>query len=114
MPKKDIIYDDDDDFPQGEIEILENFLPPPEQILFPEDPVKNVTIKLNESIIDYFKREAEKHGSKYQRMIRVLLMKYVRIYDKNPYQPKLVPGKPLTKAQKAARLKRQKKRSKKK
>ena len=62
--------------PIGEIHVVRDFLPPPEDLAFKEDQVK-VTIGLSKSSIDFFKKEARKHHTQYQRMIRRLLDLYV-------------------------------------
>jgi predicted DNA binding CopG/RHH family protein len=75
MKKKKI----DDDMPIGKLTRVKDFLPPPDQLVFPEKPVK-VTIALKPSSLEFFKAQAKKHGDKYQRMIRVLLDQYVSRY----------------------------------
>jgi len=65
------------DEPLGEVEVISDFLPSPEDLAFKEDTVK-VTIALSKSSVDFFKREAEKHDTKYQQMIRRLLDAYTR------------------------------------
>ena len=43
-----------------------------------------VTIILDESTVNFFKREAEKHGTKYQKMIREILKHYrIRFEEDN-------------------------------
>jgi predicted DNA binding CopG/RHH family protein len=71
--KKKIEYTDE---PMGDIEIIEDFLPPPEELVFKEDNTK-VTIALSRSSVEFFKREAKKHHTQYQKMIRNLLDEYV-------------------------------------
>jgi predicted DNA binding CopG/RHH family protein len=61
----------------GEVEVIQDFLPSPEELAFKEDTVK-VTIALSKSSVEFFKREAEKHDTKYQQMIRRLLDAYTR------------------------------------
>ena len=60
------------DEPLGEVRIIDDFLPSPEQLIFKEDNVK-VTITLSKASIDFFKKEAKKHHTQYQKMIRRLL-----------------------------------------
>ena len=55
-------------------------LPSPEDLAFKEDTVK-VTIVLSKSSVDFFKREAKTHDTKYQKMIRRLLESYAREHD---------------------------------
>jgi len=63
------------DEPIGEVEVVADFLPSPEELAFKEDTVK-VTISLSKSSVDFFKNEAKKHDTKYQQMIRRLLDAY--------------------------------------
>ena len=65
------------DEPIGEVEVIRDFLPSPEELAFKEDTVK-VTIALSKSSVEFFKREAEKHDTKYQQMIRRLLDAYTQ------------------------------------
>jgi hypothetical protein len=65
------------DEPLGELKVIPDFLPSPEQLVFREEGVK-VTISLSKRSVEFFKREAEKHGTQYQRMIRRLLDAYAR------------------------------------
>ena len=69
----------DPDRPIGEMTRVKDFLPAPEDLLVPERTVK-VTILLNESSINLFKKFATKHHTKYQKLIRNLLDKYAKTY----------------------------------
>ena len=62
------------------IKIVEDFLPPPDQLVLKE-PTTKVTLALSEKSVDFFKREAEKNGVKYQQMIRGLIDKYVNAHS---------------------------------
>jgi predicted DNA binding CopG/RHH family protein len=64
------------DEPLGNIRVVDDFLPPPEELAFKEETTK-VTIGLSKSSVEFFKREAKKHGTQYQKMIRRLLDLYV-------------------------------------
>jgi len=64
-----------------EAKVIRYFLPPPEELAFREEGVK-VTIALSKKSVDFFKSEAEKHHTQYQRMIRKLIDTYVDTYDK--------------------------------
>ena len=44
----------------GEIEVIPDFLPPPDELAYREDGVK-VTLSLNKKSVDFFKSEAAKH-----------------------------------------------------
>lgn len=63
------------DGPIREVRVVEDFLPPPEELAFREETVK-VTIALSKASLDFFKQEAAKHQVSYQRMIRRLLDEY--------------------------------------
>jgi predicted DNA binding CopG/RHH family protein len=63
------------DGPMGEVKVVEDFLPPPEELAFREETV-NVTIALSKTSLDFFKQEAAKRQVSYQRMIRRLLDEY--------------------------------------
>ncbi len=62
-----------------EAKVIRDFLPPPEELAFREEGVK-VTIALSKKSIDFFKTEASKHHTQYQRMIRKLIDTYVDTY----------------------------------
>ncbi len=64
-----------------EARVIQNFLPPPEELAFREEGVK-VTIALSKKSVEFFKSEATKHHTQYQRMIRRLVDAYVDTYDK--------------------------------
>ena len=53
--------------------------PPPEELAFREEGVK-VTIALSKKSVEFFKSEASKHHTQYQRMIRKLIDTYVETY----------------------------------
>ncbi len=62
--------------PLGDIRVIKNFLPPPSELVYKEDTVK-VTLGLSRRSVDFFKKEAKKHDTQYQKMIRRLLDLYV-------------------------------------
>ena len=70
--KKKIKYSDEK---IGEVEIVKDFLPKPEDLVFKEDTVK-VTLNLSRSSVEFFKKIARQHGSQYQKVIRNLLDRY--------------------------------------
>ena len=55
---------------------VEDFLPAPSELVLKEDTVK-VTISLSRRSIDFFKSQAAKYDTAYQKMIRNLLDVYV-------------------------------------
>lgn len=63
------------DEPLGKLKIVSDFLPPPEELAIREESVK-VTIALSKRSVEFFKREAARHGTQYQRMIRRLVDTY--------------------------------------
>jgi predicted DNA binding CopG/RHH family protein len=75
MSKK-IIYTDE---PIGKIKIIPDFLPSPAELAFNEEAVK-VTLALSKKSIDFFKSEAAKNHTQYQRMIRRLVDSYVEAH----------------------------------
>ena len=67
--------------PMGNLRVVQDFLPPPEQLILNEDHRK-ITISLKRSSIDFFKRQAKKHKTSYQKMIREVLDRYASRYEK--------------------------------
>jgi predicted DNA binding CopG/RHH family protein len=67
----------DTDEPLGELKVMPDFLPAPEALVFQDDTVK-ITITLSRSSVEFFKREAKKHHTQYQKMIRRLLDVYTQ------------------------------------
>lgn len=63
------------DEPLGRLKVVPDFLPPPEDLVFRDESVK-VTIALSKRSVEFFKGEARKHKTQYQRMIRRLLDAY--------------------------------------
>ncbi len=75
--KKRIKYTDEpSDVDLDAARVVKDFLPPPDQLIFKEKTVK-ITLALSEGSVDFFKAQADKHGLKYQQMIRSLIDKYV-------------------------------------
>jgi uncharacterized protein (DUF2267 family) len=72
LKRKKIDYD----MPIGRLVRVPNFLPPPDQLIFPDEPRK-VTINLSRESIEFFKRVAKKQGVKYQKLIRAVIDAYV-------------------------------------
>ena len=59
------------DEPLGKTQVVTDFLPSPSELAFREEGVK-VTLALSKKSIEFFKSEATKHHTQYQRMIRRL------------------------------------------
>jgi hypothetical protein len=70
------------DGPLGKVEFVADMLPSPEELAFKEDTVK-ITISLSKLSVDFFKKEAKKHDTKYQQMIRRLLDAYTRAQSRH-------------------------------
>lgn len=70
------------DEPIGKIKVVSDFLPTPEELAFREEGVK-VTLALSKKSVDFFKSEASKHHTQYQRMIRRLLDSYVESHEES-------------------------------
>ncbi len=69
--------------PLGKVQVVSDFLPSPAQLAFREEGVK-VTLALSKKSIDFFKGEAAKHHTQYQRMIRRLIDAYVDVQAPTP------------------------------
>ncbi len=59
----------------GDVKVVADFLPSPDQLAFREDSVK-ITIALSKASVDFFKHEADRYHVSYQKMIRRLLDDY--------------------------------------
>ena len=69
--------------PLGKFEVVSDFLPPPEDLVYRDDGVK-VTLALSRRSVDFFKSQALKHNTQYQRMIRRLLDAYAEHHAPTP------------------------------
>jgi len=65
------------DEPLGEVEIVEDFLPAPEDLAFEDETVK-ITISLSKTSVEFFKEKAAQYDTSYQKMIRRLLDAYAK------------------------------------
>lgn len=70
---KPIQYSDE---PLGDLKIISDFLPSPEELALKQHNTK-ITISLSSESVAYFKEIAQKHHMQYQKMIRQLLDEYV-------------------------------------
>ena len=70
----------DRDMPIGKLKKVDDFLPPPDKLVMPEKTIK-VTLRLNASSVKFFKDQARRHHTKYQKMLRFLVDKYVERYS---------------------------------
>ncbi len=67
--------------PVGKLVEVPDFLPPPEELAKAKTKIIT-TIALDAETIAFFKKQAEKRGAKYQKMIREVLNHYVQYYKK--------------------------------
>ena len=70
--KEKIRYEDE---PIGKVNVISDFLPSPEELALKDETVK-VTIALSKASVEFFKNEAKKYNTQYQKMIRRLLDEY--------------------------------------
>ena len=63
------------DEPMDKARPVKDFLPSPDQLAFKEEKVK-VTISLSRASLEFFKMQANRHHTAYQKMIRNLLDAY--------------------------------------
>ena len=59
----------------GKVRVISDFLPSPEELALKDETVK-VTIALSKTSVEFFKKEAERYNTQYQKMIRRLLDEY--------------------------------------
>ena len=64
------------------LRVIKDFLPPPDRLVLKEEKVK-VTISLSKASIEFFKKEAKKHHTSYQKMIRRVIDFYASQYQKS-------------------------------
>jgi len=73
MSKK-IKYTDEN---MGDLHVISDFLPAPSDLVFKDETVK-VTIALSKDSVEFFKKEAKKNHTQYQKMIRNLIDIYAQ------------------------------------
>ena len=76
--KKKTIYKDE----PIEAKVIRDFLPKPENLVMRDEKVK-VTISLSKNSVEFFKSEAKRLDTNYQKMIRNLIDIYVNEYQSN-------------------------------
>ena len=74
--------------PIGEPRVIKDFLPSPSDLAFRDEDVK-ITITLSKKSVDFFKSEAAKADTQYQRMIRRLLDAYVAAHAEEQARPRV-------------------------
>ena len=70
------------DEPIGKFNIIEDFLPSPDQLITKEETVK-VTLALTKESVEFFKAIAQEQHTYYQTMIRALVDQYSDHFRKN-------------------------------
>jgi len=68
------------DMPIGELKRIDDFLPPPKELAVPEETVM-VTLRLSEKSVEFFKQQAKRYHTKYQKMLRFLVDRYAERYS---------------------------------
>jgi hypothetical protein len=69
----------DPNMPIGKLTPISDTLPSPAE-LAKSFKTKKITIDLEEATLDFFKKKAHKHDSKYQRLMREVLKEYAKKY----------------------------------
>ena len=64
----------------GRLQVVSDFLPPPDKLVLRDDGVK-ITISLSKRSVEFFKRHAARSRVPYQKMIRSLLDGYAKHHD---------------------------------
>jgi hypothetical protein len=70
------------DEPLGKLKVVPDFLPRPGDLVSRDEGIK-VTIALSKRSVEFFKTEARKHDTQYQRMIRRLLDAYAEHHSRS-------------------------------
>ena len=82
--KRKIKYTDE---PMGSPWVIKDFLPAPAELAFREENVK-VTIGLSKRSVQFFKKQARKNHTQYQKMIRRLVDQYAAHHEaEDPASP---------------------------
>lgn len=63
--------------PIGEVTVVRDFLPVPEELIPKKNHVR-VTMEFTQESIEFFKQEAKRHNASYQAMIRNLVDAYAK------------------------------------
>ena len=71
----------DPDMPSDNWVEIPDFLPPPHELAKAKTTII-ITIGLDSETIAFFKKEAKKHGAKYQKMMHEVLKRYANHYKK--------------------------------
>ncbi|MBI5179017.1 MAG: CopG family transcriptional regulator [Nitrospinae bacterium] len=66
---------------KGNLKVVKDFLPPPDQLALKEENVK-ITISLKKNSVDFFKKKAKEKRTSYQKMIRQVVDLYASHYHR--------------------------------
>jgi hypothetical protein len=72
----------DPDFPIGKLTRIKDLLPPPDQLIIPDEEMVKVTLHLSKYSVQFFKRKAAQNRTKYQRMVREVVDRYAKQHSK--------------------------------
>jgi predicted DNA binding CopG/RHH family protein len=78
MKKKTVKYSDDKGEMSGRLQRIKDDLPSPDELAGEIVKRTKVTLELDNDALAFFKREANRRNTSYQRMIRNLVRSYVR------------------------------------
>ena len=70
----------DENMPIGKLTQVPDFLPSPAELVKPEAHVR-ITILLKKSSVDFFKKQAHRYHTKYQKMMREVLDRYATRHE---------------------------------
>jgi hypothetical protein len=70
-----------EDMPIGKLTGIPDFLPPPDQLIFPGDKLAKITLLIDLKSLEFYRQSAKRHHTKYQRLIREVLRRYAAHHD---------------------------------
>ncbi|MFH1856148.1 MAG: CopG family transcriptional regulator [Candidatus Omnitrophota bacterium] len=70
----------DQNMPIGKLSRVNDFLPPPDKLVMPQETMK-VTLSLTKTSVEFFKQQAKLNHTQYQKMIRQLIDQYTIHYS---------------------------------
>jgi hypothetical protein len=80
MKRKTVKYTDDRGEMAGDLRRIKDDLPSPDQLAGEISQQTKVTLALDNDALAFFKREANRRNTSYQRMIRNLVRSYARAH----------------------------------
>ncbi len=82
MKKRTVKYGDDKGEISGELRCVRDVLPSPAELAGKTGPQIKITLALDAEALAFFKLEANKRGTSYQRMIRNLVRSYAQAHKR--------------------------------